>query len=336
MYKITNHNDEISYRCSESDTLLRSALRAGLNFPYECNSGGCGSCKFELITGELDVIWQGAPGRSPRDIRKGKYLGCQCRPRGDCKIKLHLTDEPTETEKPQKFEATFVGRHDLTSDMAEFVFESDSAGSFLPGQNVLMSLPGVTGERAYSMSNVPGDDGLWQFIVKKMPGGAGSTYLFDSLVIGDKISMDGPFGLAYLRPESSREIVLLAGGSGLSPIMSIARSIANDDRFNDRVVRIFYGGRGPADICTPALVKELGRTSTKFLLENAISDATLGENWQGECCFVHELAEKVLGNQIPVYEYYFCGPPSMTDAVQRMLMIDHQLPFDQLHFDRFF
>ena len=41
--------------CAAGDTILRAALRAGLGFPYECNSGGCGSCKFELVDGTIDT-----------------------------------------------------------------------------------------------------------------------------------------------------------------------------------------------------------------------------------------------------------------------------------------
>jgi toluene monooxygenase electron transfer component len=51
---------------------------------------------------------------------------------------------------------------------------------------------------------------------------------------------------------------------------------------------------------------------------------------------VHELVEKTLGDDMPNYEFYFCGPPPMTEAVQRMLMIDYKVPFEQIHFDRFF
>jgi toluene monooxygenase electron transfer component len=72
MHRIKLEDQEFEYECDATDTLLRAALRAGLSFPYECNSGGCGSCKFELIAGDIDVLWPDAPGLTARDKRKGK------------------------------------------------------------------------------------------------------------------------------------------------------------------------------------------------------------------------------------------------------------------------
>jgi toluene monooxygenase electron transfer component len=171
-----------------------------------------------------------------------------------------------------------------------------------------------------------------------MPDGKGSNFLFDQLKEGDNITFDGPYGLAYLKPEIPRDIVCIAGGSGLSPIMSIARAATGDPRLKDRKIYLFYGGRGPADICTPELVSEIEHLDAELVCHNATSDPELSaqQNWDGECCFVHELVEKTLGDSMPDYEFYFCGPPVMTDTVQRMLMIDHKVPFEQIHFDRFF
>ena len=329
---------EFEYDCESSDTLLRAALRTGLGFPYECNSGGCGSCKFELVDGEVEVLWEDAPGLTPRDKRKGKMLGCQCRPLSDCIVKVNLEHHSAPEHKPQKFTASYTSRRDLTDDMAEFRFTTQGPARFLPGQYISMILPGVEGERAYSMSNIANKAGYWQFIVKRMPEGKGSNYLFDQLKEGDEITFDGPYGLAYLKPEIPRDIVCIAGGSGLSPIMSICRAATGDPRLKDRKIYMFYGGRGPSDICTPELVSEIEHLDAELICYNATSDQALSEqqNWDGECCFVHELVEKKLGEKLPDYEFYFCGPPVMTDVVHRMLMIDHKVPFEQIHFDRFF
>jgi len=78
--KVTIEGTSLEYEAEDKDTLLRSALRHGVAMPYECNSGGCGSCKFELLEGELEDLWPDAPGLSARDKRKGRKLACQCRP----------------------------------------------------------------------------------------------------------------------------------------------------------------------------------------------------------------------------------------------------------------
>ncbi len=118
--------------------------------------------------------------------------------------------------------------------------------------------------------------------------------------------------------------------------MSIARAATLDPAMAGRRVLMFYGGRSPEDICTPGLVAELNGPGAEIACFNAISDETRAGEWDGDCCFIHELAERTLGGEMAAYDYYFCGPPPMTDAVQRMLMIEHKVPFDQLYFDRFF
>src|SRR4030095_1010145 len=103
-----------------------------------------------------------------------------------------------------------------TLDLREFRFATLGAAGFLPGQYALFTLPGVTGLRTYSMSNVDDGSGEWHFMVKRMPGGVGTAALF-ALPIGTTLELDGPYGLAYLRKDSPRDLLCIAGGSGLAP-----------------------------------------------------------------------------------------------------------------------
>lgn len=337
-FKITIDAKGFDYQQSEGDTMLRSALRAGLGFPYECNSGGCGSCKFELLDGEIEDLWPNAPGLSPRDIRKGRKLACQCRAISDCTIKVNLDHHAAPESKPERVMISFVEALTLTEDMAEFVFKSNAPARFIAGQFALLSLPGIEGDRAYSMSNLPNKEGIWSFIIKKMPTGKGSEFIFDKLKKGDAIALDGPYGMAFLKAEIPRDIVCIGGGSGLSPMVSIARAVASEPRLNGHKLHLFYGGRGPMDICTPAIIAELGDMKNRLASYSAVSDPDLASKygWDGAVGFIHELVEKELGENLSDYEFYFCGPPPMTQAIQKMLTIDNQVPFDRLHFDRFF
>ncbi len=59
-------------------------------------------------------------------------------------------------------------------------------------------------------------------------------------------------------------------------------------------------------------------------------------DWKGETGFVHDVVAHGLPTGLPNYEFYFAGPPPMTQALQELLMVGHQVPFEQIHFDRFF
>ena len=295
-------------------------------------------CKFELLDGEVDTLWENAPGLSPRDIKKGRRLACQSVPKKDCSIKVRTNDQYLSNYKPDIVSAELVKINKLTEHMAEFCFVTEQAAQFLPGQYALLNLPGVLGARAYSMSNLPNDKGEWHFIIKKMPEGSGTQVLFEHSRVGDIIELDGPYGHAYLRTDSPRDIVCIGGGSGLSPLMSIVRTAVREATLNDNKIYLFYGGRGPADICTPNLIANENELIKRLICRNAISEPSLNGHgiWGGEVCLIHELVIKELGESIPEHEYYFCGPPAMTDTVARMLMMDYKVPFEQIHYDRFY
>lgn len=335
MPTITIADTGLQYDCPPDDTITRAGVRAGLGMPYECNVGCCGTCKVELVEGEVDPIWAEAPALTERDRTKHRILGCQSRPRSDCTIKVRLGEVPAGAPRPRRFRAELVTIRDLTHDLREFRFRGDGPAAFLPGQYVLFSLPGVPGARAYSMANVPG--GEWHFQVKRVPNGKGTATLFDVLRVGDPVDLDGPYGQAYLRTDSPRDIVCIAGGSGLSPVMAIARAASREPALAQRKLHFFYGGRGPADIVGEDMLKELPGYGERLFFYPAISMPELDQKseWKGRVGFVHEYAKELLGADLPKYEYYFAGPPPMAMAVQRML-IQAKVPFAQIHFDQFF
>ena len=220
---ILNEKDGSSFEQQEGDTLLRAALRAGVGLSYECNSGGCGGCKFELLQGEVETLWADAPGLNERDKRRGRHLACQCRAKGPVSIKASTGKEYVPKVVPQRHKAQLVGSSDITHDLREFRFRSTGGANFLPGQFAMLDLAGLDASRAYSLSNTANDDGEWHFQVRRVPHGKGTHVLFDKLACGDEIGLDGPYGVAWLRTESPRDIVCVAGGSGLAPMVSIAR-----------------------------------------------------------------------------------------------------------------
>ncbi len=87
MAKITIPAANIEYDCTD-DTIMRAATRIGLGFPYECNVGECGNCRFELLEGEVTYLRPNPPGVNERDAQRNRYLGCQALPKGDCKINV--------------------------------------------------------------------------------------------------------------------------------------------------------------------------------------------------------------------------------------------------------
>ena len=332
---ITNERDGTRFEQAPGDTLLRAALRAGVGLSYECNSGGCGGCKFELLAGDIETLWPAAPGLGERDRRRGRHLACQCRALGDVTIKAASGPEYVPVRAPRRRRAVLTGSADITHDLREFRFRAEGEADFLPGQFAMLDLPGLASSRAYSLANTSNGDGEWHFQIRRVPNGQGTATLFDHLQPGAEIGLDGPYGVAYLRTDSPRDIVCVAGGSGLAPMISIARGAAEAGMLGARRLHFFYGAREPRDVCGEAMLAGLPGFGGRITYCPVVSMPGDG-GWTGATGFVHSHLPAALPAPLARYEFYFAGPPPMTQALQEMLMVDHRVPFEQIHFDRFF
>jgi toluene monooxygenase electron transfer component len=329
---------EAEFACAANDTLLRAAQRAGLGFPYECNVGSCGNCKFELVEGVVASAWAEAPGLNEKDRQRKRHLGCQSLPLSDCVIKLRPAERYVPPHRPLRVGARLRKRRPLTHDLHEFDFELDAPQVFEPGQYALCSLPGVSGARAYSMSNAlsktqTDDARHWQFQVRQVPGGQGSAALF-ALQPDDRVQLDGPYGMAWLRRDVPRDILCLAGGSGLAPMVSIARGAMHEPRLAAQKLHFIYGGRTAQDLCGEDLLAALPGWAERGSYRGFVSTPA-PEGSVPPAAFVHEAALALHGTALPQMEIYFAGPPAMATAVQRMLL-DAGVPPAQQHFDQFY
>lgn len=313
------------------DTLLRAALRAGLAFPYECSVGGCGACRFELLEGVVRTLWDGAPGLSERDRKRGKRLACQSQPLGDARIRVRLGGEADKPAvQPQRTKATLTDRRAITGDMVELSLKLAHAPAFIAGQYALVYPPGAAGARAYSMSHLDQGTGVWRFIVRRTPGGRGSAVMCDELPVGTSVDIDGPYGHAWLRP-SPRDVVCVAGGSGLGPMLSIAQAVLAER--GARRVHFFLGLRHESELGAAAELNALigDRLSATVVLSSPGNPSA----WSGAAGFVHAEVERQLAPGLGTFDHYMAGPPPMIDAMQDLLMVRHQVPFGQIRFDRY-
>lgn len=323
----------VTIDCADDDTILRAALRNGLGFPYECNVGTCGNCKFELLEGEVSHLRADSPGWHERDKQRNRYLGCQAKAHGPCNIKVSLRDHYKSHYVPRKVQGTLIATADITHDIREFRFRLSTPQPFLAGQYALIYAPNVEGGRAYSMSNVTSIGEEWHFQIRKVPNGAATGVLFDKLAIGDVINLDGPYGMAYLREDAPRDLLLLAGGSGLSPMISLSRGAIASAVLAGRKIHFIYGGRTAKDIAGEDMLRELKGYGERLFYYPVVSGDTEG-TWSGRTGFVHDVATSMFGEHLADYEIYFAGPPLMADAITRMV-VAHKVPMSQVHFDQF-
>lgn len=330
MYKIEIEGNN-AFECGEDDVILRAGLRQGLGLPYECNAGGCGTCKIEILEGEIENLWADAPGLSDRDKRKGRVLACQCRPLSDCKIKVRLDEQCQPKVTPSRQEMRFIKAHAVTHDILEIHLQSEKPADFIPGQYALL-LVNDTLQRAYSMANLPNAEGIWVFQIRRVPAGQMTNLLFDvDQRESAKISIDGPYGLAHLQ-EQPRPIVCVAGGSGLAPMLAIARGVAVNPHLQNHKVWFFHGGREQRDLLSEDVLREWTDLGERLTYVPATSSEYIEGIRQG---FIHEVIQDILGEQLNEHEIYCAGPPPMVQSIEKMAH-SSGIPLQQVHFDRFF
>ena len=321
-----------SFAQQPGDRILHAALRAGLVFPYECNAGSCGCCRFELISGSVDVLMPGAAAWTERDRRKGRYLACQTSASSECTIRASVHHGSTHLPVPSKRRAVLISSRPLTHDLTCLTFQVEGRAEFQPGQYAIVSFEGEAEGRCYSMSNLPNEDGHLEFIVRNVPGGSRSGR-FSNAGQETTFTIDGPFGNAYLRDEHVAEIICIAGGSGLAPMLSVMRAAV------ERGIRVhfFYGGRRPRDLNCMADLQAAPEFSRLVHVHAAVSapeeeDAT----WHGDRLMLPDLVRREIGRGMQLGTCYAAGAPALITALEALLVNEHGLPPDRLYYDRFF
>jgi propane monooxygenase reductase subunit len=322
--------------CADDETVLEAAFRQGYNLAYGCREGQCSACKCYLLEGEVDLLPYSTFALSESEEENGYTLICRALPVDDVVVELlHYDPDNYRLEHPirdGRAEVEAVER--LTGDirLLRMRVHEPADFSFLPGQYVDLWVPGSEeSRRSFSMSNLPGD-GRIELMIKCYPGGRFSGLLERSIHAGDTIGFTGPYGAFHLR-RSRRSILMLAGGSGMAPILSLLRQLA--DERSDRMVRFFYGARTARDLFGRDEIAALGAVLTDFRFVPVLSEAAPEDPEELARGLVHEVAGDYLTTgELDDFEVYMCGPPPMIDAAAELLG-DHGLDDSRIYYDKF-
>jgi len=198
------------------------------------------------------------------------------------------------------------------------VSESGYLPPFQAGQyvNLFVEAQGVRSSRPYSIASAPTQRAYYDLTVKAVPDGFVSLYLLEEVKPGDRLSSTGPAGGFFHNPLShSNEVVYLAGGSGITPMMSMIRELT--DRGLDRQVHLFYGSRMPEDIIYREELERLAEAHDNFKLDFVISEPE--EGYRGLTGFIDaNLLQDRLGD-LRKKTFFLCGPEAMYKFCQKEL-----------------
>ena len=310
-------------RVEPGDTVLRAALRAGIGLSYECNSGSCGTCKLTPVNGRLENVNPDASGLSARDRQKGRVLACQAVPgEGGASVEGHIADEYAPRDLPRRLTGRLGGKVALSETLLHLTVSTPEPALFRCGQFSMVSIAPGGAERAFSMANVRNDEGHWEFVVRILPDGEVSSRVA-TLAIGDTIYLDGPYGTAVLDPQSPRDLVCIAAGSGLAPIVSVLRGAAVVN--GEKSAWVIYRDRHAAE---NHLLGDLRSSFARFSYHTSWPEQSPRETF-----FTDFMNDEVVEDRAN-YDYYAAGPPELIKSIVSEL-IGSGVPVRQITFDLF-
>lgn len=181
---------------------------------------------------------------------------------------------------------------------------------FKAGQYIDVLVPGTSEWRSYSMANPPSHNQAIELMVKLMPGGLFSDYIAQQLKPGQRFTFQGPYGNFHLR-DTNREALFIAGGSGMAPILSLLRNMA--EQRNERSVTYFYGARARRDLFQLEELRTLGQQLLNFRFIPALSEPGPDDAWDGETGLITDVVKRLVSSGAGK-EAYMCGPTAMIDT----------------------
>lgn len=298
--------------CAEDQTVADASYRQRINIPLDCRDGACGTCKALCESGNYDGGTYIDDALPADEAAAGYVLPCSMRPRSDLVLQIASTSEVAKTKA-----ATYSGtvtrldRLSATTVRVGIDIPNRSELAFLPGQYVNIAVPGTDQTRSYSFSNGPEDE-LLTFLIKLTPGGAMSDYLANRAAVGDAISFTGPNGSFFLR-ETDRPVLLLAGGTGLAPVLSMLRTLR--DGASTRTAHLIYGVSTDEDLVALDELDELAAQLPALTWDHCVSDPNSTAARKGYVTGLIEPAHLHDGD----VAVYLCGPPPMVESVRTHL-----------------
>lgn len=284
-----------SFNGRRGDLLLDSALSNGVNLSYDCRSGHCGTCCVRLLEGKV----HGGEGSEP-----GIIHACQSRIIDDIVV------EPRQMASLKTVQGTVISLRRASSDVMEVGIRTAYAFPYLAGQYAQVRFKGYP-SRPYSLTHPlkGGHQGntIWLH-VRRVEDGRVSMALGKRIALGHPVTLTGPYGAAYFRPNLENRLILVSTGTGFSPIWAIAAAALHENP--ERKMMIVAGARSVETLYMGSVLGKLSRFPNVRVVPVCSTPQTVSK--------AVRLGRPTdfLPRLYPSDIIYACGVPAMVDSVK--------------------
>jgi len=315
------------FNTNAGESLLEAAERQGIALPYGCRNGLCGSCAGELISGSVDYpsgIQESMDGQPEEHC-----LPCQANAASDIVLRIHEVEDDQEVEV-RRITCTVTRKTRLATDVMQVFLEppTEERIQYRAGQYLDFILEDGR-RRAFSIANPPHDDATIELHIRHVPGGEFTDFVFDQMQQGDSQQIEAPLGGFYLREDSKRPIIMMAGGTGFAPLKGIIEHAFHIGI--ERPIHLFWGARAEPDIYLSDLPAKWAAERDNFQFTPVLSEPE--PDWKGRTGWVHEAVLEDYAN-MAMFELYMSGPPPMVFAGKHAFTAAGLLP-DHMYSDVF-
>jgi NAD(P)H-flavin reductase/ferredoxin len=283
-----------TFPARRGDLLLDAALKNGVELPYDCRAGHCGTCCVRLVSGEV----RGGQGSEP-----GVVHACQCRIIGDVVIERGQSDL-------RAVDGVLSSLRPLSADVMEVGITTKNALPYLAGQYAQLCFNGYP-SRPFSITHPlrgnPSNRSIW-FHIRRMKEGRVTRLLGKRIRPGHRVKVTGPYGSAHFRPNLDGRLILVGTNTGFAPIWSIAVAALRENP--QRMMMIIAGGRDIDSLYMGPALAQLAPFPNVLVVPVCSSLQTLSNGIKpGRPT---EYLPPLLPNDV----LFACGAPAMVDSIK--------------------
>ena len=307
-YQVTLQPSGHQFNVVDDKTLLEAGLDAGFNLPYGCKNGACGACKGKVLTGNVDHGAAQDQALPAAERASGMALFCCAKPTSD--VTLEVREISAARDIPVKILPCRVQSMELAAPdvmVLKLKLPTNERMQFLAGQYVEFLLADNK-RRAFSLANAAHADDLLEIHVRRVAGGNFTEHVFTQMKLKDILRIEGPLGTFFLREDSKKPIILVAGGTGFAPIKGLIEHALHIGI--QRPMKLYWGAKDRAGLYMQQLAE-------RWATENGIPFVpVLSEpdaDWPGRAGLVHEAALADHAD-MSAFQAYVCGAPVMCAA----------------------
>ena len=315
-YQVTIANTGTSFIVENNESVLDAALRQGIGLPHGCRNAQCGSCKGKLQSGKVHHR-QEPKALTKEEKQHGYALLCQACPDSD--LIITIQEITSSAQLPVKhFPAKICSITRLNHDVMRICLKIPEAirMQFLAGQYIDFILKDGR-RRSFSIANPPHQDKYIELHVRHIRGGRFTGEVFDHMQVNDIVRIEGPLGSFFLRENSLRPVIFLAGGTGMAPIAGIIQYALKKQLH--RQFYIYWGARSSEDLYMHDTVQAWATAHPNIKYTPILSNPKAEDHWQGRTGFVHD-AVLLDFDSLAGFDIYASGPPAMVYAARDALL----------------